>query len=348
MFWFDTNILWVIVLGVLPIIVITYAGILFSPVAAATCALLARRRGLSAKRYALMGGIYSVMFLAPSVYLIVRLLNRKPPIALVGFAYFVLLALWVAGPMTTATSFLWVGFHLSEVFGTNRMITAVTIGIAIAGNVAMLGFWLRWFRRVRILRKPAPYGDGLLPHMAYVLPFLLVPLGLLSSSSWPMSPNCSKRCCRRTLIIMEGRNPNPCERSRYSACCLRSSPVATEPRDFQRRIRQRWAKRGCTQFPKRSARAARRSRRKGLSMITVWGARVSLAYYPADNEFRGMVYNVTYSTVRDVIIEVRLSNGTELRPKPVKKLKNGDFVPIVLKASDEPFTSWTGSIRASE
>ena len=81
---------------------------------------------------------------------------------------------------------------------------------------------------------------------------------------------------------------------------------------------------------------------------TYLGARVFLSYYPADNEFKGMVYNVTHFTTRDVTIEVRLSNGTELRPKPLKRLKKGDFVPIVLKASDEPFTSWTGSIRASE
>ena len=168
----------IIAVGVLSIIVTTYAGILFSPIAAATCAVLARRRGLSAKRYALIGGIYSVMFLAPSVYLIVRLLNRKPPTALVGFAYFVLLALWVAGPMTSAVSYLWVELSISEEYNPYRTLKAVTSGIAIAGNVAMLGFWLRWFRRVRILRKPAPYGDGLLPHVGYVLPFLLAPLGL--------------------------------------------------------------------------------------------------------------------------------------------------------------------------
>lgn len=169
----------ILTVGVLSIIVTTYAGILFSPVAAATCALLARRRGLSAKRYALMGGIYSVMFLAPSVYLIVRLLNRKPPIALVGFAYFVLLALWVAGPMTTAVSYLWAELSVSEEYNPYRTLKAVTSGIAIAGNVAMLGFWLRWFLRVRVLRNPATEGDDQLPHMAYVLPFLLVPLGLL-------------------------------------------------------------------------------------------------------------------------------------------------------------------------
>lgn len=81
---------------------------------------------------------------------------------------------------------------------------------------------------------------------------------------------------------------------------------------------------------------------------TYLGARVSLAYYPADNEFNGAVYNLSGFTTWDVTIEVRLSNGTVLRPKPVKKLKNGDVVPIVLKASDEPFTSWTGSIRASK
>ena len=175
----EPQLLGIIAVGVLSIIVTIYAGILFSPVAAATCALLARRRGLSVKRYALMGGIYSVMFLAPSVYLIVRLLNRKPPTALVGFAYFVLLALWVAGSMTSAVSYLWVELSVSEEYNPYRTLKAVTTGIAIAGNVAMLGLWLRWFLRIRALRKPATEGDDLLPHMAYVLPFLLAPLGLL-------------------------------------------------------------------------------------------------------------------------------------------------------------------------
>ena len=69
---------------------------------------------------------------------------------------------------------------------------------------------------------------------------------------------------------------------------------------------------------------------------------------PTMNSMARSITSRASPTVRDVTIEVRLSNGTVLRPKPVKKLKNGDVVPIVLKASDEPFTSWTGSIRASK
>ena len=78
------------------------------------------------------------------------------------------------------------------------------------------------------------------------------------------------------------------------------------------------------------------------------GAGVSLSYFPADNEFKGALINFSGFTTWDVTIEVRLSNGTVLRPEPVKKLKNRGVVPIVLKASEEPFTSWTGSIRASK
>ena len=172
--WFDASGLWVVAVGVLSITLIAYAGIGFSPLAAAICAVLAWRRGLSVKRYALMGGVYSLMFLAPSIYLIVRLAGRKPPTALIVVAYLVLMALWVAGPLVTPTAYLWVAFSLPDVSGTDWVIMAVTTGMAIAGNVAAMLLGGRW----AVGRRPAP-GIGPLPHAGYVVPFALVPVGLL-------------------------------------------------------------------------------------------------------------------------------------------------------------------------
>ena len=170
----DTNVLWVVVYGVVPIIVVSYVGIGFAPFSAATCALLARRRGFSMKRYALAGGIYSLMFLAPAIYLIVRVAGRRPPTALVVFAYLVLLTLWVAGPLVTPVAYLWVSLQLPDLFGVHRVAVAVTTGIVIVGNAAAMIWWGRWF----ILQRPAP-SLGPLPHVGYVAPFALVPLGLL-------------------------------------------------------------------------------------------------------------------------------------------------------------------------
>ena len=81
---------------------------------------------------------------------------------------------------------------------------------------------------------------------------------------------------------------------------------------------------------------------------TYWGARLFLSYYPGDREFRGMVFNVGGTTRPEITVEVRLSNGTELRAAPVKRLKVGDFKPVALKAPDEPFTSWTVNLWATE
>ena len=151
------------------------AGIAFSPVAAASCAVLARRRGLSVKRYALAGGIYSVLLLAPYVYLVLKLLDRKPPEELVRWVYFVLMVAWVAGPLTLAVMFLGIELSVPPEHSPNRIGIIVANGSAAVGNVVMLGAWLLWLK----LRKPAPEGDDLLPHVGYVLPFLMAPLGLL-------------------------------------------------------------------------------------------------------------------------------------------------------------------------
>ena len=143
----------------------TFVGVVFSLIAATTCAVLAKRRGLYVLRYALAGGIYSMMMLAPFFYLVLRLLDRKPPTGLVYFVYCVLVVVWIMGPIGSP-------FVLSYDPPDPELIAF--FGIPAALNAVMLGSWLLW----RILRGAPPESDDLLPPFGYILPFLLAPLGV--------------------------------------------------------------------------------------------------------------------------------------------------------------------------
>ena len=161
-------------LGVSAIALTFVAGLAFSPFAAASCAVLAKRRNLSVKRYALAGGIYSALLIAPYVYLVVRLLDRKPPEELVRWAYYILVTVWLAGPIFASVGFAAYTAAEGNPWEPAPVPIIVFNGIAAAVNVGMLVPWLFWHK----LRKPAPESDDLLPRVGYVLPFLMAPLGL--------------------------------------------------------------------------------------------------------------------------------------------------------------------------
>ena len=77
---------------VMPLVVLS---ILWMPFAAATCAMIARERGLSAGRYSLLGGLYAFLFMVPSFYLIVRMFGRLPSHRIVTAFYVVLYLYWL-------------------------------------------------------------------------------------------------------------------------------------------------------------------------------------------------------------------------------------------------------------
>ena len=162
--------------GMLGIMLIGYAGIAFSPFVAATCAVQAQRRGLSVTRYAIAGCIYSLLMLMPALYLIARLFGRRPPLGLVQFVYLVLMLLWATGPLPSAVGILWIELSISEQYNPYRMQKVFLYdGVAVANAVMVLP-WLAWWWYRRL--EPVPESN-LLPHPAFILPFLLVPLGLI-------------------------------------------------------------------------------------------------------------------------------------------------------------------------
>ena len=77
---------------VMPLVVLS---ILWMPFAAATCAMIARERGLSAGRYSLLGGLYAFLFMVPSFYLFVRMYGRTPSHQIVTAFYVVLYLYWL-------------------------------------------------------------------------------------------------------------------------------------------------------------------------------------------------------------------------------------------------------------
>lgn len=71
------------------------------------------------------------------------------------------------------------------------------------------------------------------------------------------------------------------------------------------------------------------------------GARLILNYYEKTNAFKGTVENTTDETLKQVRVEVHLSNGKELGPTPVSDLKPGEKRDIELKATSTDFDGWT-------
>ena len=70
------------------------------------------------------------------------------------------------------------------------------------------------------------------------------------------------------------------------------------------------------------------------------GARLILNYDAAGNAFTGTVQNTTQGILRQVRIEVHLSNGTELGPTTPVDLAPGQVLAVKLPATAAPFTGW--------
>ena len=71
------------------------------------------------------------------------------------------------------------------------------------------------------------------------------------------------------------------------------------------------------------------------------GARLIVSYDEAANAFIGTVENTTNETLRQVRVEVHLSNGTELGPTPDVDLAPGESADVNLPATGEAFESWS-------
>ena len=71
------------------------------------------------------------------------------------------------------------------------------------------------------------------------------------------------------------------------------------------------------------------------------GARLIMSYDAASNSFEGTVENTTSNVLRQVRIEVHLSNGVELGPTPPVDMAPGEVRTVDMAATAAPFTGWT-------
>ena len=71
------------------------------------------------------------------------------------------------------------------------------------------------------------------------------------------------------------------------------------------------------------------------------GARLILAYDPASESFVGTVENTTNGSLKQVRVEVHLSNGVELGPTTPVDLGPGETIDINLSATNQNFDSWS-------
>jgi hypothetical protein len=71
------------------------------------------------------------------------------------------------------------------------------------------------------------------------------------------------------------------------------------------------------------------------------GARLVLTYDPQSNSFNGYVENTRDESLKQVRVEVHLSNGVELGPTTPTDLVPGERLEVSLAATDEDFDRWT-------
>ena len=78
------------------------------------------------------------------------------------------------------------------------------------------------------------------------------------------------------------------------------------------------------------------------------GARLILVYEAQNNAFKGTVENTTNETLKQVRVEVHLSNGKELGPTPSTDLVPGEKIEVQLIATNTNFNAWTAHPEVGE
>ncbi len=78
------------------------------------------------------------------------------------------------------------------------------------------------------------------------------------------------------------------------------------------------------------------------------GARLILNYDSQSNTFKGTVENTTAETLKQVRVEVHLSNGKELGPTTPADLAPGEKKDVELPADSTDFDGWTAHPEVGE
>ncbi len=78
------------------------------------------------------------------------------------------------------------------------------------------------------------------------------------------------------------------------------------------------------------------------------GTRLILTYDAQNNSFNGTVENTTNETLKQVRVEVHLSNGKELGPTPASDLAPSQKRDVQLIATSTDFDGWTAHPEVGE
>ena len=119
-----------------------FLELLWMPFAALICGIMARNRGLSVRRYAIAGALYSALFMLPWLYFWAKLSNRSIPGFLVVLGYLALYG--VIWPSTAAYAFIVVvskDVTYYEMVSSFLMVFIIISGLAWIISLAMLILW---------------------------------------------------------------------------------------------------------------------------------------------------------------------------------------------------------------
>jgi hypothetical protein len=78
------------------------------------------------------------------------------------------------------------------------------------------------------------------------------------------------------------------------------------------------------------------------------GARLILAYDAQSNSFQGTVENTTEKILKQVRVEIHISNGVELGPTTPMDLHPGESINVNLTATTDGFDGWTAHPEVGE
>lgn len=151
-------------------------GLVWAPFGALICRRIARSRGFNPRRYAIAGAVYPVLFFLPWVYLVMRMRGRSVSVVVVRNIYILLYGAWLVLPIWSLYKFMSVYLRAED------LEEALTVGLALISSILM---FVGSLVMIAVVRKKAKYKivdapggsdesirDDVLPHIAYILPFL--------------------------------------------------------------------------------------------------------------------------------------------------------------------------------
>ena len=187
-------------------------GVVLAPIFALISFLIARRKDLDGARFALIGAVYSAMFLMPWIYLVLRMKGKRPPKKLVISTYVFMYTIWLS---ILAGLFVYVGFGVTyDPYDPKDLADLVDLYLlAHWSSILICGAaWLVSLVRIVQLKREADEEEAdaeddpadIAPRWSHVMPFgLTASWTLFASSYWITSIEDASTAIRylQTLIV---------------------------------------------------------------------------------------------------------------------------------------------------